>query len=285
MNSSSRIIQKRQSMINNERQLIINNEVSANLTLYGRINIGCNILELKLNDIFLFRKVLIINTKNEKIDGIVIENGYIYFENMYTYCESGSVIYILTEKYALSTIEIYKTNFNIILKRAIEFVRTIDISTINVRMSFDLDYDNTVGSTSLSQDFEESFVMILTSTLSIDRKRIIITEITKGSVIVNFKVIETDIVNELRPIEILEKIKYMFHPSTPNFNINNYPIFHKFNGISADIIQKPGQEYNVKYGGISNYYVKIYESILRSNNKPELLFDKLTVSIDTPLGV
>ncbi len=277
MNSSSHI--------KNKMKLMINNGILANLTLYGRINIGCNILVLKLNDIFLFHKVLIINTKNEKINGIVIENGYIYFENMYTYCESGSVIYILTEKYALSNIESYNKQFNIILRKAIEFVRTIDISTINVRMSFDLDYDSTVGSTSLSQDFEEYFLLILTSALSIDRKRIIITEITKGSIIVNFKIIETDILNELRPIEILEKIIYIFHPSTPNFNINNNPLFNKFNGISTNIIQKPEQEYNVKYLGISNYYVKIYESILISNNKPELLFDKLIVRINTPSGV
>jgi len=269
------------SYITNYKESAIKNGIMVKIKLKGRINMDCNILEINLNDMFLHHRVIIINTKNEKIFGMVMSNQYIYFEKINTYCESGSIIYILTDKYSQSIITDFTNNFISILKDAINFVRTIDISAIDVTMVFDMDYNDTVGSKLLSEGFEDLFTISLSESLEIDSKRIQITSIEKGSVIVNFKIIETTKANQLRSIRVAEEFKYLLSNKTDENKLKTNPIFKNIIGLKINIIKQNNIPYNDKYGFLGDYYIHLYESVFKSDNMNDVLFDDIELSIPT----
>jgi len=269
------------SYITNYKESAIKNGLMVKIKLKGRINMDCNILEINLNDMFLHHRVIIINTKNEKIFGMVMSNQYIYFEKINTYCESGSIIYILTDKYSQSIITDFTNNFVSILKDAINFVRTIDISAIDVTMVFDMDYNDTVGSKLLSEGFEDLFTISLSESLEIDSKRIQITSIVKGSVIVNFKIIETTKANQLRSIRVAEEFKYLLSNKTDENKLKTNPIFKNIIGLKINIIKQNNIPYNDKYRFLGDYYIHLYESVFKSDNMNDVLFDDIVLSIPT----
>jgi len=269
------------SYITNYKESAIKNGIMVKIKLKGRINMDCNILEINLNDMFLHHRVIIINTKNEKIFGMVMSNQYIYFEKINTYCESGSIIYILTDKYSQSIITDFTNNFVSILKDAINFVRTIDISAIDVTMVFDMDYNDTVGSKLLSEGFEDLFTISLSESLEIDSKRIQITSIVKGSVIVNFKIIETTKANQLRSIRVAEEFKYLLSNKTDENKLKTNPIFKNIIGLKINIIKQNNIPYNDKYRFLGDYYIHLYESVFKSDNMNDVLFDDIVLSIPT----
>jgi len=118
-----------------------NDGIAVKLKLNNRINKNCNILEIILNSTLLYSKVTLINTNNTHMNGIVLENNYIYFDNISTYCEPGTYIYIYYEKVSPNSVFHYKKIFIRDISTSIEFTRRLKISLINVSIVLELQYN------------------------------------------------------------------------------------------------------------------------------------------------
>lgn len=246
-----------------------NDGIAVKLTLRSLINKGFNILEIILKDTLLYNNVTLVNTNNIKMNGVVLENNYIYFDTITEYCEPGSIIYIQKTKASPNYIFQIKKRFINELSQSIEITRKLPFSSVNINIALDLNYEKYISDSSASDEFEELFITSLSETLGINSSRIIINSIKPGSVIVAFSILEPSVVTETKSIRVVEELKYQL--SLPNSVIRKKNLFA--NTKSLELIIKPDS--NDVDMLLNNYHIKLYQMTFNNND----LFSNISLNL------
>lgn len=238
----------------------LNDGIAVKLTLRSLINKGFNILEITLNESLLYSNVTLVNTNNIKMNGVVLENNYIYFQAITDYCEPGSIIYIHKSKSLPNYIFQTKKRFVNELYQSIEITRKLTISSVNIIIALDLNYDKYISDSSASDEFEDLFISSLSETLGINRDRIVINSIKPGSVLVSFSILEPTNINEMKSISVVEELKYQL--SLPKSIIRQNYIFNTTK--SLEVIIKPDNNNTSML--LENYHIRIYQKVFNNDN-------------------
>ena len=234
------------------------------LTLTERINKGCSILALPILQYEWIGNKVILTDGVTPTNGIVVRQGYIYFLNdMPVYYIPGSKIYILTEKYKPYALRTIYSDYTRTLLNVIDVIRKTNGASLDISMSFDIDYTITAGIPALSDKFETDFIHMLSNAMGIESSRIIITSIKPGSVIVNFTIVESLDINNSTPVNVGENLKFQL--SRKDSKIYNHDLFHKAKSINISVKLKDLSVTDECYLFLRNYNINIYEKIVNHN--------------------
>lgn len=250
----------------------LNDGIAIKLKLSSLINKGCNILEILLNTSLLYSNVTLVNTKNIKMNGVILENNYIYFNDITDYCEPGTVIYVHKTKASPNHILRLKQRFINDLSKSIEITRKLPFSSVNITVALDLNYDIYISDAGASDEFEELFITSLSETLGILRNRIVINTIKPGSILVEFDILEPSNVNETKSIRVAEELKYQL--TLPDSGIRQQYIFNNVKSLDVNI--KP--EDNNTDILLNSYHIKLYEMAF-NNSIGRDLFDNIIIKL------
>ena len=239
-------------------------------TLTERINKGCSILEMPILKRELIGHKVVITDGVTQTDGIVIRQGYIYFMNdMPVFYTAGSRLYILTEKYKSYVLPKIYMDYTQKLADIMYYIREIKGASLTIAMSFNADYDAIAGTPELNDTLEANFRNIISDAMDISPNRIVVTEISRGSVVIKFIILESSDANSPTPVDIGENLKFQLTRQDSKLYKDDF--LRTAKSINISVTLKELSITDTDYLFMRNYNVNIYEKIV--NDEIDVLGD------------
>lgn len=251
-----------------------------NLILTTRINKGCSILEIPiLKKELVDHKVLITDGITPTI-GIVVQQGYIFLlTDAPVYYTPGAKLYILTEKYKQYELDRIYLKYKQTLTDILHYIREIKGASLSISMSFNVDYTTMAGTPELSDALEADFIRTLSDSMGIDSKRVVVTGITPGSVVIAFMILESQDATSQTPLDIGEELKFQL--SKKDSKLYTYSLFRKAASLNISVNVKYLPVNDPAYLFLRDYNINIYEKIV--NEEIDVLgniFEFLNITIE-----
>jgi hypothetical protein len=251
-----------------------------NFILTTRINKGFRILEIPLLKKDLVHHKVLITDGVTPIIGVVVQEYYIFvLTETPSYYTPGAQVYILTEKYKQSELEGIYLKYKQTLTDVLYFVREVEGASISIYMSFDVDYNTIAGTPELSDVLEADFIRALSDSLGIDSKRIVVTGITPGRVVITFLILESPDATSQTPLDIGEELKFQL--SKKDSSLYTYSLFRKATSLNISVVAKYLPVNDPAYLFLRDYNINIYEKII--NEELDVLgdiFEFLNITIE-----
>jgi len=239
-------------------------------TLTTRINRGCNILEIPILKSDLVEHKVLITDGETSTNGIIIQPGYIYFiTDTPIFYTPGAQIYVLNERYKQYALTWIYPKYKKTLTDVLFYIAKIEDASLTITMSFDVDYYTVAGTPEASDVLETYLVQKLSESLDIDPKRVVVTRISPGSVVVVFMILESIDNTGQTSIDIGEEIKFQL--SKQNSKLYESDLFRKAKSIQISVDIKDLAVTDPEYIFLRNYNINIYEKIV--NEEIDVLGD------------